>query len=354
MLIKKREESAISLAATISNIKVLDKAYPNLTPVSPKPRSVQMIALLIGLIIPALIVLMVELLDDKVKTREDVEKITTSTILGEVGHSSMNSTLVVTPKSRGLVAEQFRIIRTNLQYVITSTPNPVILVTSSFSGEGKSFICTNLGAVMALAGKRTVILEFDIRKPKILAGLNLPKKPGLTNYLLGTANPEDLVIPVEDYENLFVLPCGPIPPNPSELLLEPRLDSLMAYLKTNFDVIVMDTAPVGMVSDALTLSKYADCTIYIVRHGVTHKKQISLLEDFNKEQKLPKVNIILNDIKVQAGYGYYYGRYGYGYGYGNNYGYGYYDDDKKASFISRWFGWTGKNGVKKKSKKSVS
>lgn len=354
MLVKKREESAISLAATISNTKILEKAGPRLEPVSPKPRSVQMIALLIGLIIPALIVLIIELLDDKVKTREDVEKLTSSTILGEVGHSSLDQTLVVTAKSRGFVAEQFRIIRTNLQYVLTSTPKPVILVTSSFSGEGKSFICTNLGAVMALAGKKTVVLEFDIRKPKLLSGLNMPKRPGLINYLLGTVEAKDLAIPVENHENLFVIACGPIPPNPSELLLEPKLDVLMAYLRENFDVVVMDTAPVGMVSDAMSLSKYADCTIYIVRHGVTHKKQVTLLEEFNKQQKLPKVNIILNDIKLRAGYGYYYGRYGYGYGYGNSYGYGYYEDDPKTNFISRWFGWTSKNGTKKKSKKSVS
>jgi tyrosine-protein kinase Etk/Wzc len=354
ILVKKREESAISLAATISNIKVLEKAYPSLTPISPKPRSVQAIALIIGLIFPALIVLILELLDDKVKTREDIEKVTSSTILGEVGHSSAGQTMVVSAKSRGFVAEQFRIIRTNLQYVLTSTPNPVILVTSSFSGEGKSFICTNLGAVMALTGKKTVVLEFDIRKPKLLIGLNMPKKPGLTNYILGNAKEEDLPIPVENCENLYVVACGPVPPNPSELLLEKKLDTFMKYLKENFDVIVMDTAPVGMVSDALSLSRFADCTIYIVRQGVTHKKQISLLEEFNKEQKLPKVSIVLNDIKLRAGYGYYYGRYGYGYGYGTGYGYGYYDDDQKQSFLTRWFGWTGKNGVKKKNKKSVS
>jgi tyrosine-protein kinase Etk/Wzc len=354
LLVGKREESAISLAATISNIKVLDHANPNLTPVNPKPRSIQTIALIIGLIIPSLIVFIMELLDDKIKTREDIEKLTNATILGEVGHSAEESTLIVTPKSRGFVAEQFRIIRSNLQYVVTQTPNPVILVTSSFSGEGKSFISTNLGAVIALAGKKTIILEFDIRKPKILAGLNIPKRPGLTNYLLGTAKLEDLPVPVSNYENLYVLACGPLPPNPSEILLDPKLSELFVYLKQNFDVVVMDTAPVGMVSDALTLSQFADCCMYIVRQGVTHKKQISLLEEYNSEQKLPKVSIVLNDIKLRAGYGYYYGRYGYGYGYGSNSGYGYYDEEKSTSFISRWFGWTGKlNGVEKKKKKNT-
>jgi tyrosine-protein kinase Etk/Wzc len=354
LLVSKREESAISLAATISNIKVLDKSYPSLTPVNPKPRSIQTIALIVGLIIPSLIVFIMELLDDKIKTREDIEKLTNATILGEVGHSSEAETLVVTPKSRGFVAEQFRIIRSNLQYVITQTPKPVILVTSSFSGEGKSFVSTNLGAVIALAGKKTIVLEFDIRKPKILSGLNIPKRPGLTNYLLGTAKLEDLPIAVSNYENLFVLACGPLPPNPAEILLDSKLKDLFTYLKENFDVVVMDTAPVGMVSDALSLSQYADCCIYIVRQGVTHKKQIGLLEEFNREQKLPKVSIVLNDIKLRAGYGYYYGRYGYGYGYGSNSGNGYYDEDKSGSFISRWFGWAGKlNGVENKKKKTI-
>jgi tyrosine-protein kinase Etk/Wzc len=356
LLTTKREESAISLAATISNIKVLEKANPNTIPLSPKPRAIQTIALVLGLIIPALIVLLIELFDDKVSTREDIEKLTTATILGEVGHSSLEQTLVVTAKSRGFVSEQFRIIRSNLQYVITDIPKPVILVTSSFSGEGKSFISTNLGAVIALTGKKVIVLEFDIRKPKILSGLNIPKRPGLSNYLLGMSELKDLPIPVENHENLYVLACGPVPPNPAEILLNSKMDDLMVYLKENFDVVIMDTAPVGMVSDALTLSKYADCSIYIVRQGVTHKKQINLLEEFNKEQKLPKVNIILNDIKSRAGYGYYYGRYGYGYGYGTNYGYGYYDDEKQGTVISRWFGWVtnSKNGTAKKRKKATN
>jgi capsular exopolysaccharide synthesis family protein len=149
------------------------------------------------------------------------------------------------------VAEQFRIIRSNLQYVLTNIQKPVILVTSSFSGEGKSFISTNLGAVMALANKKTIILEFDIRKPKVLSHLGIPKKPGITNYILGTVSLEQLPIPVPGYDNLFVLACGPIPPNPAELLLEPKIAELFTYLKQEFDVVIVDTAPVGMVSHVL-------------------------------------------------------------------------------------------------------
>jgi capsular exopolysaccharide synthesis family protein len=350
-LMEKREESAISLAATISNIKVLDKASPNPTPVKPTSGSIKSIALLIGLIIPALFIFILELLDDKVKSRTDIEKVTSVPVLGEVGHSREGDTLVVTHKNRKFIAEQFRIIRSNLQYIIATIEKPVILITSSFSGEGKSFIATNMGAVMSLSGKRTIVLEFDIRKPKILSGLDMPKKPGLTNYILGKITLEQLPIPVDGYENLFVLACGPIPPNPSELLLDPRMVDLFKYLRNQFDVIVMDTAPVGMVSDALTLSQFADCTIYITRQGVTHKKQLQLVEEYHTQNKLPKPSIILNDVKMGGGYGYYgYGGYGYGYGYGYGAGkgYGYYEDEKAEGFLSRWFPFGRKKKAAKK------
>jgi len=223
-----------------------------------------------------------------------------------------------------MVAEQFRIIRSNLQYVLAKSEKPVILITSSFSGEGKSFVSTNLAAVMALAGKKTIILEFDIRKPKIMSGLKLQKKTGITNFLLGKSSIDELPVLVPGYDNLFVLPCGPVPPNPSELLLEDKVAELFAYLKQYFDAIIIDTAPVGMVSDAMTLSKFADCTLYIVRQGHTFKKQVILIDEFYTESKLPKISIIINDVKLKPGYGYYgYGRYGYGYGYGQ----GYYEEE---------------------------
>jgi capsular exopolysaccharide synthesis family protein len=174
-----------------------------------------------------------------------------------------------------------------------------------------------MGAVLALAGKKTVILEFDIRKPKVLSGLKMPRGQGITNYLVGKGELKDLIKAVPEHENLFVLGCGPVPPNPSELLLDPRLDEMFEWLRNNFDVVIIDTAPVGMVSDAMTLGKFADCTLYLVRQGHTFKKQVVLIDEFYKGNKLPKVSIIINDVKLKPGYGYYgYGRYGYGYGYG--------------------------------------
>jgi tyrosine-protein kinase Etk/Wzc len=350
-LLVKREETAISLASTISDIKVLQDAVPNGRPVKPNRGNIQMLAALVGLIIPALFIFFLEVLNDKVSTRYDVERLTAAPIIGEVGHSYNDEALVVTSNNRGVVAEQFRIVRSNLQYVLNGMQRPIILVTSSFSGEGKSFISTNTGAVMALASNKTIILEFDIRKPKILSQLHMVRKPGLTNYLLGKAKLEDLPIPVAGHENLFVLACGPVPPNPSELLLDQRLNELFAYLRKEFDVVIIDTAPVGMVSDAMTLSKFADCTLYIVRQGHTFKKQIGLIDEFHREKKLPKISVIINDVKIRTGYGYYgYGRYGYGHGYSSTY---YEEETAPVHKIFKWFGWLDKKNWKKKRKRTT-
>lgn len=350
LLQEKKEETAISRAATTSNSSIIDRAYPSSVPVKPKPRSIQLMAILLGIALPALFIFAGEVLNDKVSTRFDIEKITTAPILGEIGHSYSNSVLVVNKTTRSMVAEQFRIIRSNLQYVLNKKEKSTILVTSSFSGEGKSYVSTNMGAVLALAGKKTVILEFDIRKPKILSGLGMAKGPGITNYLIGKAELKDLIKPIPDHENLFVLGCGPIPPNPAELLLDQKVDDMFAWLKENFDVVLVDTAPVGMVSDAMTLSKFADSTLYLVRQGHTFKKQIALIDEFYKDQKLPKVSIILNDVKIKAGYGYYgYGRYGYGYGYG--YGSYYEEEVAPRNFLEKVIGWFDIRRFFKKSKK---
>ncbi len=349
-LMEKKLTTTISQASTLSNSKIIEKAYPSSSPVKPNKRSIQLLAVLIGIGLPALFVFMLEVINDKVTTRFDIEKITQTPVLGEIGHSYADNALIVNKTNRGMVAEQFRIIRSNLQYVLNKVDKPVILVTSSFSGEGKSFVTTNLGAVMALAGKKTIVIEFDIRKPKILTGLGLSKKPGVTNYLLGKVDAEELPVLIPGYDNLFVLSCGPVPPNPSELLLESRVDDLFNYLRQNFDLILIDTAPVGMVSDAMTLGKFANCTLYIVRQGHTYKKQIGLIDEFYREEKLPKVSIIINDVKVKPGYGYYgYGRYGYGYGYKSNY---YEEEHPPQTFFRKVFGWFQSNGIKHTNKNS--
>ncbi len=350
LLQEKREETSISKASNVASSKVIDRAGPTSTPVKPNRKAIQIMAILLGLGIPAMVVFIGEVLNDKVTTRFDIEKITSAPILGEVGHSYSDKVLIVTKTTRSMVAEQFRIIRSNLQYILNKVDKSVILVTSSFSGEGKSFVSINMGAVLALAGKKTIILEFDIRKPKVLAGLNMTKSSGITNYLVGKASLEDLIRPVEGHENLFVMGCGPIPPNPAELLLDQRVEDMFTWLRKNFDVVLVDTAPVGMVSDAMTLGKYSDCTLYLVRQRHTFKKQVALIDEFYIESRLPKVAIVINDVKMKPGYGYYgYGRYGYGYGYG--YG-SYYEEEHPPKTILEKVMST--LNFRKRSKKKVS
>lgn len=324
LLLQKKLDISLSSASTISNSRVVEPAMGPGIEVSPNTKRTYTLYLMLGLIIPIGIIAIREVLQDKVNDRTDVERYTDAPILGQIGHSQSEQPLIVTLNSRSLISEQFRIIRTNLQYVIGKNPRPVLMMTSSFSGEGKSFISTNIGAVMALSGKKTVIMEFDIRKPKIVSGLELKRKMGITNYIIGKASFRDLIVKVQGIDNLYVIPCGPIPPNPAELLLDSRLDELMQEVKAEFEVVIMDTAPVGLVSDASTLGKYADATMYIIRAGHTFRAQLKMIDELYHSRKLPVLSLLLNDVQTESGYYSYYGT-GYGYGAGAS---GYFEDEK--------------------------
>lgn len=335
-LLQKKLETSIASASTISNIRIIESAVASASPISPNKKSLYTIALLLGIGVPVGIIFVVEYLNDKVKTRSDIEKFSSVPILGEVGHADDAGTLVVTANNRKFIAEQFRIIRSNLKYIVPKVDKPVLMVTSSFSGEGKSFISTNIGAVMAISGKKTVILEFDIRKPKILKGLGLNERKGITNYIVGNMRLEDIVHRVPGVDNLFVIPCGPVPPNPAEMLLDPKVQEMINDLRLMFEVVIIDTAPIGLVSDSITLGQHVDATIYIVRHNYTLKKHLKLVDELYTEQKLPHLSVIINDIQQRAGYyGYYgYGGYGYGYGYGSDY---FEKSSGKSKGWLRWF-----------------
>jgi capsular exopolysaccharide synthesis family protein len=340
-LLQKKLETSISSASTISNVKVIEPAIST-GPVSPNRSSTYMMAFMIGLGIPAAIIFLLEFLNDKVKSRDDIQHATQAPIVGEVGHSDQESALVVSRTSRRFIAEQFRIIRTNLEYILPRSGTQTILVTSSSSGEGKSFMSSNIGAVKALAGKKTVIMEFDIRKPKVAASLNVRHKVGISNYVLGNAGYDQVVVPVPGVENLFMIPCGPVPPNPSELLLDEKIEELMKKVKEDFEVVVLDTAPMGLVSDPLVLGTFADATIYVIRHNHTYKKQLNMLNEIYISKRLPHLSIVVNDIKASGGYGNYYGYGGYGYtGYGYGYESEYFEDATRpmriVDFIKRRF-----------------
>ncbi|HTN06095.1 GumC family protein [Agriterribacter sp.] len=341
-LLQKREEAAISAAATVASSSPLEEASASGAPVKPNKKSIYLLALFAGILVPAAIAALIELLKDKILEREEVIKQTQAPIIGEIGHAE-DETLVVKAGSRTVVAEQFRIMRTNVQYLINKIARPVILITSSVSGEGKSFVATNYGAAMALTGKKTVVLEFDIRKPRLLKGLDMQATKGLSNFIIGKATLEDILQPVAEFPGLYVIGCGPVPPNPSELLLDKQVGKLFEELKSRFEFIIIDTAPVGLVSDAFTLSTFADASLYIVRQGYTLKRQLSLVEDVYQQKRLPNMGLVINDIKTQGRYKGYYGYgggsyYGYGYGYGYAQAGDYFEVNKRTS-RNWWYKW---------------
>jgi len=337
-LLEKKLETSIGSASTVSNVEVLESAFSSGVPVSPNTKTMYIIAFVIGLAVPIAFLFATELLNDKIRSKTDLDERTTAPVLGEVGHSDSEKTLIITTKDRKFIAEQFRILRTNLQYILPIKKGThTLLVTSSISGEGKSFVSTNIAAVIAVSGKKTVILEFDIRKPKVMKGLGLDhkKSKGISNYLVGKATIEEIIQPVPDVENLYVIPCGPIPPNPAELILNDRLARLFEEIKDQFEMIVIDTAPVGLVSDGFVLSKYSDACAFIVRHNFTFKKQVEIIEGIYQENKLKNMSLVINDVQSQGGYGKYYGYVNYGY---INYGYGsdlsnYFDVTRKKGFL---------------------
>ncbi|MBF9252534.1 polysaccharide biosynthesis tyrosine autokinase [Pontibacter sp. 172403-2] len=314
-LLQKREEAAMSLGATVANARVIDSAVSSEQPVEPKKVLVYLFAVLLGLGCPFAFIFIKDMLNDKVQTLQDVEKATATPVLGEIAHKKTDNALVVTADSRVPVAEQFRLIRANLQFATLGKENKVVLISSSMSGEGKTFFSLNLAASLVLAGKRVVLLDFDFRKPGLLRSLGLAdEEEGITSYLFSKAvSIHDIIIPSQAMPDLFVIGAGPVPPNPSELMLLPKVGKLIQELKEVFDYVIIDTSPVGQVADALALAPYADATIYMVRNNYTYKAQLDIIDDIHKNRKFNQPMIVINDAQKEAGHAY-----GYGYTYGTS------------------------------------
>ena len=328
-LLQKREESAITMASSTSNASSIDPASSSGAPISPDRSGTLRTAIIIGLLIPLGFIYILDLLNDKITNRTDILKVTSMPIIGEIAHHKMaDRELVIGSKDRSVISEQFRMARTNLQFFIIEKSNPVILVTSSMAGEGKTFTSMNLGAVWAVANKKTVILELDLRKPKISKALGLLNRKGISNYIVGDVELSELPVEVDSTPNLYIVPAGPVPPNPSELLLDEKISDLFNFLKKNFDIIIIDSAPVGLVSDAKVLSKYADSTVFVVRQRYTPRKRLENIHEVYVGKAFPNVNLLVNDVKMSGANSYY--GYGYGYNYNLSYNYGYAETSKKT------------------------
>ena len=331
MLLQKREENAIMLAATANNAKIIDEAIADDIPVFPKRGIIYLVALVLGFVIPVAVIFLIDLTKFRVEGHADVEKLTSVPIVGDIPltneKNAKDGSIAVFENQNNLMSETFRNIRTNIQFMLQND-RKVILVTSTVSGEGKSFTSANLAISLSLLGKKVVIVGLDIRKPGLNKVFSLSsKEKGITQYL---SNPEmdlmSLVQPSDVNKNLFILPGGTVPPNPTELLARDGLDKAIDMLKNNFDYVILDTAPVGMVTDTLLIGRVADLSVYVCRADYTHKAEYTLINELSHEQKLPNLCTIINGVdlkKRKYGYYYGYGKYSKHYGYGKRYGYGY-------------------------------
>lgn len=321
-LLNKREENALSSATAESNLHIVDPAYGAGT-AGTASWVILFGALLAGLFIPGLFFYLGPMLDVTVRGRKDLEDNLSIPFLGEVPHNRKKEAMVVSRQKRDGVSEAFRIVRTNIDFILDKQKKSQVLMLTSFNPfSGKSFVSYNLAASLVLAGKRTVLLEMDIRKgsKKDKDGNILP---GITHYLSGRVNSlDDLIRPYAGYEDLDVVTSGPIPPNPSELLLGEALDELIGQLRERYEYIIIDAVPFGMVADAQIISRVVDMCIYVIREGMMDRRRLPDIEDLYTGGKLPNMAVLLNDVRYKhAGYGYGYGYYGYGYGKGY-YGYG--------------------------------
>lgn len=331
LLLQKREENAITLASTATNGRIIEEAMAGNYPIAPNKKMYYLIALILGLGIPVGIIYLRDLLRFKIESRADVEKITDVPVVGDIPLTNTEGHPIVVQENRnGLMEEVFRSVRTNLQYML-GEDQKVILFTSTTSGEGKSFSAGNLACSLAFMGKKVVIVGLDIRKPGLNKVFEIShKERGITQYLADPKHTDllNLCQPSAISPNLFILPGGTVPPNPTELVARKTLDEAIEQLKQSFDYVLLDTAPIGMVTDTQLIARVADLSVYVCRADYTHKSDYELINDLKRENKLPNLCTLINGIDMDQrknGYYYGYGKYGkYGkYGYGKKYGYGY-------------------------------
>lgn len=319
-LLQKREETAIAQTATISSCSILDNAESDEAPYAPKKPELYLIGCFVGLFLAVTGLCIKEMLNIRINAKSDIVKHSDVPLLGEISRSLHNNNrkLLSHNDAHSVILEEIRALRTSLKYVTDKGKSNVILFTSSMSGEGKSFISLNLGNSIALSGKKVVLLELDLRKPKLLKNMGMDHDFGFTNFVISPDRDciDELIKPSTFNDNFFFISSGPIPPNPAEMLMSDRLKTLIEELRNRFDYVIIDTAPVGLVSDALLIEEYADLTCYVVRQNYTYKSQLGIVNDLHKAKKVKQLYLIVNDIETGknnlTGYGHGYESYGYG------------------------------------------
>ena len=309
-LLQKREENALVLAATTPKGKIVDQAYAYSEPVAPKKGVVLFMGFLLGILMPIVILYIKAMFTTKFSSQDELESISTAPVIGEICHNRHRSSLVVREGKTSSIVELFRLLRNNVQFMLPNEDKNVILVTSSISGEGKTFVGLNLASSFALLGKRVALVGLDIRSPKLAEYLSMKSTPGVTSYLAKKdITLADIVQHSTEVQNLDVYVGGPIPPNPSELLLSSRTKQLIEDLRNEYDCVILDTAPIAMVSDSFSLSPYADLVVYVTRANYTKRSLVKYFNSVVSRGQIKNAGVIINDSnpKMSQGYGYGYG-----------------------------------------------
>jgi capsular exopolysaccharide synthesis family protein len=322
-LLQKREETALANSSILSDTRVVDNAQASFTPISLDNKKIYLIAIALAIFIGIVFINARELFNKNILYRKEIESKISFPVIAELAYIKGQKSIVVESGKYSQIAEEFRMLRTSLLYLGIEKNNKKILITSTIPEEGKSFVTLNLALSLAMSGKKVVIAEFDLSNPTLSNKLGLSNRGiGVADYLSGTATLEEIIIPLENYPNLYIATAGNLPKNPSELILSNRTDELLEYLVNNFDMVLVDSAPVGLMSDGYVLSRQCDATLYVMRHGHTPKKVLGRLEKNNRINYLNNIGIVFNGIKTRGfgktDHGYGYNGYGYNYNYGNS------------------------------------
>jgi capsular exopolysaccharide synthesis family protein len=317
-LLEKRAEAGIAKASNVPDNRPIDKAYAfNASRIEPKERQNIMMALILGLLFPVVFLVVLDLLNNKIIDRRDIEKATDIPLLGFIGHSEVKTEIPVIDSPGSTLAESFRSIRTRLKYFSVTEGSKVIAITSTISGEGKTFISANLAAISAMLGKKVLLIGLDLRKPKLHRLLEMDNGIGLSSYLIGESDFSEIIFKTK-IDNLFFCPSGPVPPNPAELIDSDKMIGFFEKVRNEYDFIFVDTPPVAIVTDTLLLSAHIDINLFVVRQRYSSKATLELINELKNQGELKNLAILVNDINLS-------GYYGYGLRYGNTLGYGGYN-----------------------------
>ena len=311
-LLQKKEESALSYASTVSNSRVVDNAQAGTVPVSPNKKLIYLVALVAALVLWVAIITLKESFTGKILYRREIEALTSIPVIGEVAFEKTQNPIVVKAGKRSFVVEEFRKLRTSLSFLGIDAAHKKILVTSSISGEGKSFIASNLAVSIAITGKKVVLVDMDLNMPTLSKILNVKHDFGITDFLAGKKYPEEIIKKVEAHENLYFISAGELPENPSELLLNGKVNEIIDYLDNSFDVVIIDISPIVLITDAYVISELCDATLYVMRHGYTPKLLVKRIDENNEINPIHNPAIVFNGLKTR---GLFRNNYGYGYNY---------------------------------------